>query len=84
MVGMMITKEAGQLWGITDRQVSKLCNEGRIPGAHKSGRSWLIPIDAKKPTDKHYKSDLQNQSSNLLPLPIGISDYRSASTEYFI
>lgn len=82
MEGMMTTKEAANLWGISDRRVSKYCNEGRIDGAVKSGGSWLIPVGADKPADKRRKTD-QGSNYNRLPLPIGISDYRSASTEYY-
>lgn len=28
------------------------CSDGRIPGAEKIGRVWLIPKDAEKPKDK--------------------------------
>lgn len=83
MNSTMTTKTAAELWGITDRQVSKLCNEGRIAGAQKSGRSWLIPVGTEKPADRRYKAEQQKNSPAMLPLPIGISDYRSASTEYY-
>lgn len=33
MQRMMSTKEAASLWNISDRQVSKLCGEGKIKGA---------------------------------------------------
>lgn len=79
---MMSTKEAANLWGISDRQVSKLCGEGKVKGAMKEGRSWSIPIDAAKPADGRVKPVSQIRQPDL-PLPIGISDYRLASTEYY-
>ena len=79
---MMSTKEAASLWGISDRQVSKLCGEGKVKGATKVGRSWSIPIDTPKPTDGRIKPITQIRKADL-PLPIGISDYRLASTEYY-
>ena len=36
-------------WGLTARRVQFLCQEGRIEGAVKKGRQWLLPSDAKKP-----------------------------------
>ena len=36
-------------WGLTARRVQYLCREGRIEGAVKKGRQWLLPADAKKP-----------------------------------
>lgn len=82
MKEMITTREAARLWGITDRRVSKFCVEGRIVGAKKNGRFWLIPSGTQKPADKRYK-DSQSGTSALRPLPIGISDYRSASSEYY-
>ena len=79
---MMSTKEAASLWGITDRQVSKLCVEGKVSGAVKKGRSWAIPIDTAKPADGRIKPISTIRQPDL-PLPIGISDYRLASTEYY-
>ena len=79
---MMSTKEAATLWGISVRQVSKLCGEGKIKGAVKKNRSWLIPIDTTKPADGRVKPISTIRQPDL-PLPIGISDYRLASTEYY-
>ena len=47
--------------------------------------TMLIPADAKKPTDLRFKTgDYKKRSSaERLPLPIGVSDYRLASTEYY-
>lgn len=82
----MTTKEASALWGITERRINELCKTGRISGAHKEGRQWIIPNDAKKPLDKRLKnpkSAYRKQHSKKLPLPIGISDYRKAASEYY-
>ena len=81
----MTSKEASALWGISERRVGTLCGQGRIDGAMKQGRIWLIPADAKKPTDLRFKTgDYKKRSSaERLPLPIGVSDYRLASTEYY-
>ena len=39
-------------WGVLPRQVQKLLANGRIPGAVKYGRVWMIPQDAEKPADR--------------------------------
>lgn len=85
MRNTMIAKEAASLWGITERQVTVLCKEGRIEGAYKKGRSWAIPIDAEKSADSRIKTGAYRkvQTSPDLPLPVGISDYRLASSEYY-
>ncbi|PWN00732.1 MAG: DNA-binding protein [Massilioclostridium sp.] len=44
------------LRGITMRRIQILCNEDRIPGAIKIGRTWAIPDDEPKPADARIKS----------------------------
>ena len=51
-------KEVSKEWGIGERRVNALCQEGRIPGAQKFGNTWAIPKDAEKPTDMRIKSGL--------------------------
>lgn len=81
----MSVKEAAQRWGITERRVTLLCSEGRIEGAVKQGRSWMIPAAARKPADSRVRTGeyRKNRGPEELPLPIGISDYRVASSEYY-
>lgn len=85
MAKTMTTREAAILWNISERRVSILCKEGRIAGAKKQGRAWYIPADAEKPMDSRVKSGTYKKSNRPanLPLPIGISDYRLASSEYY-
>ena len=84
MEGMTV-KEAASLWNITERRVVDYCKAGRIRGAKKVGRSWIIPLDSEKPEDQRIKSGMyaKKVGPDKLPLPIGISDYRLASTEYY-
>ncbi len=35
----------------------KLCEENRIPGVIRFGRSWAIPKNAEKPVDGRYKQN---------------------------
>lgn len=51
----MTTKQAAEMWGISDRRVRVLCAEGKISGAYREGRSWKIPVSAAKPTDGRRK-----------------------------
>lgn len=43
------TKDAAAKWGISTTRITILANEGRIPGAKRLGKSWLIPENATKP-----------------------------------
>ena len=85
MENFMTIKEASELWDISVRRISVLCNEGRFKGAFQQGRKWYIPSNTPKPVDLRVKSGAYQKSalSKKLPLPIGISDYRLASTEYY-
>lgn len=47
----MTVKDAAQRWNVTERLVQRLCAEGRIEGAVKFGRSWGVPVNARKPND---------------------------------
>lgn len=85
MQNMISVKQAAQKWNLSERRITRLCNEGRIHGAEKQGRSWKIPADTERPSDNRFKdgSYKKKNTSSKLPLPIGISDYRIASTEYY-
>lgn len=78
---MKTSKEISKDWGITERMVTKLCKDGRIPGAIKEGKSWLIPDASMKPRDQ--RTSNENDKENIMPLPIGISDYVRAQSEYY-
>lgn len=52
----MTIKEAAAEWGLSERRLQTICNEKKIPGVIKFGRSWAIPIEAKKPIDGRIKS----------------------------
>jgi len=49
------TKDASEKWGISERRIQKLCEEGRVPGVFRFGRSWAIPAGAEKPADARLK-----------------------------
>ena len=85
MADTISVKEAALRWGLTDRRVAGLCKSGKIKGVFKQGGNWLIPADAERPADGRVKSGAfkKKERGGRLPLPIGISDYRVASTEYY-
>ena len=45
-------KEAAERWGISPRRVRVLCAEEKIEGVIRSGKLYLIPENAAKPTDQ--------------------------------
>ena len=49
------TSEVAEKWGLSRRRVAILCKEERIEGAQRAGSTWIIPEDAKKPSDARIK-----------------------------
>lgn len=49
-MNLITVKEASLKWNVSERQVQKLCNEGKIKGVSKFGKSWMIPITALLPS----------------------------------
>ena len=48
---LMTTAEAAELWNISTRRVQILCDKGKVKGAFKMGRTWIIPKGTPKPID---------------------------------
>lgn len=83
---MTTCKEKALEWGLSVRSVNDLCKRGKIPGAIKVGKSWQIPNDAVKPTDgrsSFTKRKTLSKPQELKSLPIGISDYARAQSQYY-
>ena len=82
---MKSCREMAAIWNVTERTVTTFCKTGKIPGAVKSGKSWQIPDDAEKPMDGRVSSGkyVKETKKRLKPLPIGISDYVRAQSEYY-
>ena len=82
---MKTCKQLSLEWGLSERTVNDLCKKGKIDGAIKVGRMWQIPDEAEKPVDGRISSGKyikKAASSGMKPLPIGISDYVRAQSEY--
>lgn len=64
--------EAALQWNVGLRQVQKLCSDGRIPGAKRVGKVWLLPSDAEKPSrkkgDDAEKQNAEPETANLVGL----------------
>ena len=85
MPNRITAREAASRWGLLERSVTGMCRNGKIAGAYKEGRTWYIPEDAEKPADGRVRSGAYQQKNRKIrkPLPVGISDYRIASTQYY-
>ena len=47
----MKVTQAAEKWGISDRRVRILCQQGKIEGVVQKGRTYFIPVNAVKPVD---------------------------------
>ena len=63
-------KQIAEKWGISDRRVRILCENGQIEGAYRTGKTWFVPETATKPVDRRMKT-----KESLLPI-IGIKKKR--------
>ena len=48
-MNLITAAEAAAKWGVTPRRVQGLCKEGRVKGATRWGRTWMIPSHAVLP-----------------------------------
>ena len=78
-MGYVNVSEAASQMGVSVRRVQQMCKSGEISGAIKKGRSWMIPADEENDVQSTKNPSLKKR----LPLPIGISDYKLATTEYY-
>jgi Fic family protein len=81
----LTTKEVASKWNVNDRRVRALCEEGRVDGAFKVGKTWMIAEDASKPYDarkvinKEYKG-LEYDFSKIDSMKKIIDQHRPLST----
>lgn len=62
-------ESAAKKMGVSARRIQQMCKQKEIVGAIKDGRNWLIPDNAILSPKK--------------PLPIGVSDFKSATMNYY-
>lgn len=62
-------ESAAKKMGVSARRIQQMCKQKEIVGAIKDGRNWLIPDNAILSPKK--------------PLPIGVSNFKSATTNYY-
>lgn len=86
LMGVKTCKQLALEWKLSERTVNDLCKKGKIDGAVKVGRMWQIPDDAKRPVDGRVSSGKyvkKATNAEKKSLPIGISDYVRAQSEYY-
>lgn len=64
----MSIEDAAKKWGLSTRSIQLMCANGRVEGAMRLSRVWMIPTDAKKPVDGRTKAGKKQADGNM-PLP---------------
>lgn len=67
----VLATQASEETGYSKRRILQLCQEGKVPGALLEGGNWMIP-----------ESSLSKIARIRKPLPVGISDFKKASSEF--
>lgn len=62
---LLTSTEMAKVWNISARRISLLCSEGRVEGAFKKGKTWLIPEDTAKPEDPR-KKEIEKEKKPML------------------
>ena len=76
--------EAAENWAVSLRQVQRLAAAGRIPGARKHARDYLIPTDAEKPGDPRYEKKDDSLSQKIANTNAAIHLYAPLDNPYAI
>lgn len=65
-------EDAAKMWELSPRRLQTLCAQGKVEGAIRFGRAWMIPVDARRPIDGRSKAGRAKAMERLevdMPLP---------------
>ena len=81
---MLTVDQISKKWGVSGRRVRELCSLGRIEGAVKIGRSYLIPDDAERPQVKKVSNNQVVSENSVLIICKNNNDVARAIAHNFI
>lgn len=61
--------EIAEKWGISKRRLQTLCADGKIQGATRFGKVWMIPKTTQKPLDGRTKASKAEVLEKNMPMP---------------
>lgn len=69
-------EQAAKILGISERRIQQMCQKGELDGAIKESNTWKIPQAA-------VSSLTTSSETKRKPMPIGLSDFKRATSEYY-
>lgn len=82
------TKKAAELLQMTTRRVIGLCNDGKLEGALREGRSWKIPeasVISYQIAYEHSRRKRRVEPEKKLPCAVGITSFTElAANSYYV
>ena len=65
MNGYLTVRQAAEKWEVTPRQIQLWCKTGKLEGAEKWNKDWMIPEKAPRPIMRHkHKLNKQDETPN--------------------
>jgi len=64
--------ETAEKWGISPRRLQTLCANGKVEGATRFGKAWMIPKSTQKPIDGRLKGSKRGMTTTIdkdMPMP---------------
>ncbi|MCM1295344.1 MAG: AAA family ATPase [Muribaculaceae bacterium] len=80
IVKYITAEEAALRLGVTSRRIQQLCSSGKVSGAKIEANSWVLPEESLSKIPVRKKATTVTTKK---PLPIGISDFKRAVSEYY-
>ena len=78
---MITVREASKIWGLSERRITACCRMGKIIGAVKEGKNWLIPEKAPMPVDGRSRESMRaaEEAAEKAEKPSGAVRYAKAA-----
>lgn len=78
----LTSSELSKKWNISSRMIAYYCENGRIEGAVKKGKTWFVPAHSEKPADRRCSKKKINTADNITIKPKAINEIEKTDAIY--